>query len=123
VNRKAHWDGVYTTKQSTEVGGYQAEPTRSLELLREVREGPQTTIIDIGGGDSTLVDVAVEAGNTVLVRSELPEGAADHGTQPNELLQEDRGSVVGHGVRDGVLYVGYNRPYLSRAILATGASV
>ena len=59
MDRKAHWERVYTTRQSTEVSWYQAEPTRSLELLREAGAGPETAIIDIGGGDSTLVDAVV----------------------------------------------------------------
>lgn len=59
MDRKAHWKGVYTTKQSTEVSWYQAKPTRSLEVLRQVGAGPEATIIDVGGGDSTLVDAVV----------------------------------------------------------------
>ena len=56
MNCKAHWEGVYTTKPSTEVSWYQAEPTLSLTLLREAGAGPAFTILDVGGGDSTLVD-------------------------------------------------------------------
>jgi SAM-dependent methyltransferase len=59
MERRTHWDAVYTTRQSTEVSWYQAEPTRSLELLGEVGAGPATAIIDVGGGDSTLVDAVV----------------------------------------------------------------
>lgn len=59
MNRRAHWDLVYTTKQSNEVSWFQAMPTRSLALLREAGAGPHTTIIDIGGGDSTLVDSVI----------------------------------------------------------------
>lgn len=33
MERKAHWDRVYTTKQSDEVSWYQLEPTVSLRLL------------------------------------------------------------------------------------------
>lgn len=60
MDRKTHWDGVYTTKQSTEVSWYQAAPTRSLALLREAGAGPRTAILDVGGGDSTLVDAVVD---------------------------------------------------------------
>lgn len=62
MDGKAHWDVVYTTRQPTEVSWYQAEPSRSLELLRETGCGPRTTIIDVGGGDSTLVDAVVAGG-------------------------------------------------------------
>lgn len=59
MDRKAHWEGVYTTKQSGETSWYQPEPERSLELLREVGIDKGTRIIDVGGGDSTLVDALV----------------------------------------------------------------
>jgi len=61
MERKAHWDGVYTSRQPTEVSWYQAEPTRSLELLRGAGAGPDTAVIDIGGGDSTFVDAVLAA--------------------------------------------------------------
>ncbi len=59
MNRKAHWDRVYATKRPTELSWYQAEPARSLALLRQAQAGPGTALIDIGGGDSTLVDAVV----------------------------------------------------------------
>ena len=59
MDRRAHWDLVYTTKQPTEVSWYQPTPARSLEMLRAAAAGPATAIIDIGGGDSTLVDAVI----------------------------------------------------------------
>jgi ubiquinone/menaquinone biosynthesis C-methylase UbiE len=60
VDRKAHWEKVYSTKESTEVSWYQEQPARSLEILEQTGLGPDSTIIDVGGGDSTLVDTLVE---------------------------------------------------------------
>lgn len=62
MDRKAHWEKVYRTKQPTEVSWYQAEPTLSLKLLAEVNVGPDATILDVGGGDSMLVDALVTGG-------------------------------------------------------------
>lgn len=61
MDQKAHWEAVYTTRASTEVSWFQAQPTQSLALLREIGAGPATTILDVGGGDSTLVDTVVAA--------------------------------------------------------------
>jgi 2-polyprenyl-3-methyl-5-hydroxy-6-metoxy-1,4-benzoquinol methylase len=61
-DRKAHWEGVYGARQSNEVSWYQPEPTRSLALLAETGFGPDTAIIDVGGGDSTLVDACLARG-------------------------------------------------------------
>ncbi len=53
---KTHWDAVYTTKASTDVSWYQAEPALSLALIREAAPRAGGRIIDIGGGASILVD-------------------------------------------------------------------
>lgn len=62
MDRQAHWDAVYAAKQPTEASWYQPRPTRSLELLRESGAGAGTSVIDVGGGDSTLVDALLEQG-------------------------------------------------------------
>lgn len=59
MDRKPHWEAVYTTKQTTEVSWYQSVPMRSLELLREAGAGTASALIDVGGGDSTLVDAVL----------------------------------------------------------------
>ena len=59
MDTRAHWEKVFATKQSTEVSWYQAIPVRSIELLRDAGANPNTAIIDVGGGDSTLVDSVV----------------------------------------------------------------
>lgn len=74
-DRTAHWEGVYRTKGSDEVSWYQAEPTRSLALLREAGAGPATTILDVGGGDSTLVDAVVATGHGRMTVLDLSSAA------------------------------------------------
>lgn len=59
MDHQAHWEKVFTTRQSSEVSWYQATPVRSIELLREAGANPSSDIIDVGGGDSTLVDAVV----------------------------------------------------------------
>ena len=60
MDRKAHWERVYATKGPTEVSWYQALPSRSLELILLAGVGRSSRIIDVGGGDSTLVDTLVD---------------------------------------------------------------
>ena len=50
-----HWDAIYRGKKPEEVGWYQRVPTVSLDLIRRVAP-PDASIIDVGGGASTLVD-------------------------------------------------------------------
>jgi len=53
--RKNHWEKIYKNKQLTEVSWYQSCPIISLDLINNFGQ-KQGTIIDIGGGDSLLVD-------------------------------------------------------------------
>lgn len=55
-DRKSHWEKVYETKQLTEVSWYQARPDISLDFLHQYNLSKTARIIDVGGGDSLLVD-------------------------------------------------------------------
>lgn len=56
VDVKEHWETIYQTKKSNEVSWYQKEPTTSLRLIAELGLNKDAKIIDIGAGDSRLVD-------------------------------------------------------------------
>jgi SAM-dependent methyltransferase len=56
VDPRSHWEKVYRTRQPTEVSWYRAHLERSLELIEDAAPGRETRIIDVGGGESTLVD-------------------------------------------------------------------
>jgi ubiquinone/menaquinone biosynthesis C-methylase UbiE len=56
IDRKQHWENIYSTTSETGVSWYQSEPRVSLELIRAVAPGSGGRIIDIGGGVSVLVD-------------------------------------------------------------------
>ena len=56
MNRKAHWDKVYSNKSPLEVSWYQKEPVLSIQLIENTGISTDAAIIDIGGGASVLVD-------------------------------------------------------------------
>ena len=62
MNRKAHWDKVYSNKSPLEVSWYQKEPALSLQLIANTGVSTDDAIIDIGGGASTLIDHLQESG-------------------------------------------------------------
>ncbi|AZB00259.1 class I SAM-dependent methyltransferase [Chryseobacterium joostei] len=59
---KNHWENVYETKNAEQVSWTQKKPQTSLELIRSFGLGKEAKIIDIGGGDSNLVDYLLEEG-------------------------------------------------------------
>jgi SAM-dependent methyltransferase len=64
LDRKKHWEKVYTAKPPHRVSWYQEEPTLSLQLIRKTHLAPDAAIIDIGGGASKLVDLLCDTGYT-----------------------------------------------------------
>jgi SAM-dependent methyltransferase len=64
MDRKGHWENIYNTKGLNEVSWYQPNPTTSLDFLKQFNVPLQAKIIDIGGGDSFLVDHLIELGYT-----------------------------------------------------------
>ena len=59
---KNHWETVYKTKNPDEVSWTQDIPTISLDLINSFGLNKTASIIDIGGGDSKLVDYLLAAG-------------------------------------------------------------
>lgn len=61
-NRKQHWETVYETKNPDQVSWTQDKPKTSLEFIRSFNLEKTAKIIDIGGGDSRLVDYLIDDG-------------------------------------------------------------
>ena len=53
---KEHWEDIYNTKDFNEVSWYQENPKTSINLILSINPKKDSNIIDIGGGDSNLVD-------------------------------------------------------------------
>jgi len=61
-NRKDHWENIYGTKKPNEVSWYQPTPETSLSFIKELNIPKTASIIDIGGGDSFLIDNLLNLG-------------------------------------------------------------
>ena len=75
ITRKQHWETIYSTKKSEEVSWYQTKPEFSLDLLNEYGCKPTDAIIDIGGGDSFLVDFLVKERFEAIAVLDISENA------------------------------------------------
>ena len=62
VNESAHWDAIYKTKLPDEVSWYRPHLEVSLDLIERHAEGRSASIIDVGAGESTLVDDLLSRG-------------------------------------------------------------
>jgi ubiquinone/menaquinone biosynthesis C-methylase UbiE len=57
-----HWQSVYRTKQPDQVSWFTPHLNVSVELLKQAGLNPNSRIIDIGAGASTLVDDLLDMG-------------------------------------------------------------
>jgi 2-polyprenyl-3-methyl-5-hydroxy-6-metoxy-1,4-benzoquinol methylase len=56
MDPQTHWEKVYDSKAPDAVNWYRPHLELSLELIRRAAPEPSASIIDVGGGESTLVD-------------------------------------------------------------------
>jgi len=56
MDTKRHWENVYTTKPPDAVSWYRRRLETSLALIERAADAGESSIIDVGGGESTLVD-------------------------------------------------------------------
>jgi len=75
MDRKQHWEQVYTTKPSDSVSWFQEHADQSLRLIHKTGLGKEAAIIDVGGGASILVDELVAEGYSDLTVLDLSAAA------------------------------------------------
>ncbi len=64
--RKQHWNKVYSTKSGDSVSWFQPHAHTSLNLIQQTGVSKTASIIDVGGGASTLVDDLLLSGHVAL---------------------------------------------------------
>jgi len=62
MSTKTHWESVYQTKPAESVSWYAPHLRESLRYVTQAAAGKDVAIIDVGGGESTLVDDLVNEG-------------------------------------------------------------
>tara|TARA_R110000751_G_scaffold153521_2_gene258632 strand:- start:262 stop:870 length:609 start_codon:yes stop_codon:yes gene_type:complete len=75
LDRKKHWETVYETKNPDQVSWTQEIPKTSLEFIHSFKLNKDARIIDIGGGDSKLVDYLLEEGYNNITVLDISEKA------------------------------------------------
>lgn len=75
MQSKAHWEQIYTTKSESSVSWFQAHARRSVEFITRSGAPKTSSIIDVGGGASTLVDDLLASGYQHVSVLDLSETA------------------------------------------------
>jgi SAM-dependent methyltransferase len=77
MNLKTHWDTIYDKKAPDAVSWYRPHLETSLELIERVATKRSASIIDVGGGESTLVDDLLIRGYSNLTVLDISQVAVD----------------------------------------------
>ena len=76
-DRKKHWETIYQTKELKDVSWFQPNPETSLDFFKQFNVSLNAKIIDVGGGDSFLVDHLLELGYTDITVLDISEAAIE----------------------------------------------
>lgn len=80
-DRKGHWEKIYQTKELEEASWFQATPETSLAFFKQFKVPATAKVIDIGGGDSLLVDHLLDLGYQDISVLDISEAAIDRAKQ------------------------------------------
>ncbi|MEM6299896.1 MAG: class I SAM-dependent methyltransferase, partial [Bacteroidota bacterium] len=80
-DRKAHWENLYQTKKLNEVSWYQPIPETSLRFFQDFNVPKTAKIIDMGGGDSFLVDHLLDLGYQNITVLDISKNAIERAKQ------------------------------------------
>ena len=76
-SRKEHWEKVYATREPHEVSWTQVFPKTSIDFIHSFNLPKTANIIDIGGGDSRLVDFLLDEGYENISVLDISENAIE----------------------------------------------
>lgn len=77
MDRQAYWDRIYTEKAPDQVSWYRPHLEASIALIEQAGARPAASIIDVGAGESTLVDDLVARGYSNLTVLDISQAAID----------------------------------------------
>jgi len=76
--KQAHWDKAYAAKSTTSQSWYRPHLEISLALIRRAAPDLSTPVIDIGAGESTLLEDLIAGGYTHLSALDISPQALQH---------------------------------------------
>jgi SAM-dependent methyltransferase len=77
MDRRSHWERIYAQKAPDEVSWYRAHLDTSLALIGRAAPDTSASIIDVGGGESTLVDDLLARGYANITVLDISETAIE----------------------------------------------
>ena len=77
MSTQSHWEHIYSTKSSNQVSWFRPHLETSLSLIERATSDRSARIIDVGGGESTLIDDLLRSGYSNLTILDISQTAID----------------------------------------------
>jgi SAM-dependent methyltransferase len=77
MKTQEHWEQIYRAKAPDQLSWYSPHLSASLELIQRASVSHSASIIDVGGGESTLVDDLLERGYRNITVLDISQAAID----------------------------------------------
>jgi 2-polyprenyl-3-methyl-5-hydroxy-6-metoxy-1,4-benzoquinol methylase len=77
MNAKSHWEDVYRSKSPEQVSWYRPHLNLSLSLIAQAAPDRRAAVIDVGGGEATLVDDLLAQGYSDVSVLDISEAAIE----------------------------------------------
>jgi methylase of polypeptide subunit release factors len=78
TDERAHWESTYAERTPEKVSWFEPCPQRSLELIQAARVGHEASVLDVGGGASSLAAHMLSAGYTDRTVADISPAALAH---------------------------------------------
>lgn len=77
MQKKDHWEQVYEGQAVHKLGWFEESPDPSLELIETCRLGKEATMLHVGAGATTLVDVLLRKGYKKILANDISTSALE----------------------------------------------
>ncbi|MBL0161891.1 MAG: class I SAM-dependent methyltransferase [Bryobacterales bacterium] len=77
MDAQAHWERIYTQKAPDQVSWYRPHLETSIALIQQANPSRTASIIDVGGGESTLVDDLLAQAYSDVTVLDISQAAID----------------------------------------------
>lgn len=74
---KEHWNKVYSSKETKELGWYEETPEPSIKLFSKCQISKDAAILDVGAGTTTLIDFLIDGGHANITVADISEVALE----------------------------------------------
>lgn len=94
-NLKDHWDAAFAKSETEMLGWYEATPKKTMELIEKCGLNPDSRILNVGVGTTTLIESLLENGFNNIIASDISSEALDQlknrigETDKVEFIQDD----------------------------------